>query len=141
MKLTILTMAFALMALLPQAFAMDDHGHDHSKAMDEKAATAVVFYSVNCASCKILEPRMMEAMQAINKDNLNVVKLDFSSKETIEASKTLAAEKGVESTLQSYGAKTGFVVLLDKEGNEIDKLKVDDNTADIAAKLARAIVS
>lgn len=139
MKLSLLAMVFAFMAFLPQAFAMEDQNAEN--ATHEKTATAVIFYADNCGACKILEPKMTEAMKAINMNKINIVKLDFSSKAAIEASKTLAAEQNVNDTLQQYGAKTGFVVLLDKEGNEIDKLKVDDNTGDIAAKLARAIVS
>jgi len=84
---------------------------------------------------------MMKAMQAVNTDKVDVVKFDFSSKDTIAATKILATEKGVDAVLQSYGVKTGFVVLLDKNGQEVDKLKVDDNAADIAAKITKAIVN
>ena len=71
------------------------------KKMEEKPAMeatmktpvqAVVFYSDTCGSCKILEPKMEAAMQAVNMDKINVVKFDFSNKETIEATKMLAAE-------------------------------------------------
>ncbi len=83
---------------------------------------------------------MKAAMKAINTDMIDVVMLDFSNKETIEATKALAKEKGVDETLQSYGAKTGFVVLLDAEGNEVGKLMNDDTTAEIASKVASAIL-
>lgn len=136
---TILTFALAIMAFAPTVFAME-HGHSHDKMEEAAPVTAVVFYAVNCGSCKILEPRMMEAMKAINTNKINVVKFDFSSKETIAATKTLATEKGVDAVLQQYGAKTGFVVLLDKDGNEVNKLKVDDDASDIAAKVVKAIV-
>ena len=133
---TLLTLAVTIMAFIPTVFAMDKN-----KTMNEQnAVKAVVFYAANCGSCKILEPRMEEALQAINKDKVEVVKFDFSSKETIEATKALANEKNVNDILQQYGAKTGFVVLLDKEGKEVSKLKVDDNSADIASKIVKAIV-
>lgn len=133
---TLLTLAVAIMAFVPTAFAMDKN-----ETMKEQVAVkAVVFYATNCGSCKILEPRMEEAMAAINANKIDVVKFDFSSKETIEATKALANEKNVNDTLQQYGAKTGFVVLLDQDGNEVNKLKVDDSSADIAAKIVKAIV-
>ena len=140
MKTALLTMAIALMAFIPQGFAMDG---TMNKEMAEKSATpvtAIAFHSDNCGSCKILGPRMKEAMKAVNTDKVNVIKFDFTNKETIAATKTLASEKGVDNVLQQYGAKTGFVILLDKDGNEVDKLKVDDNTADIATKIVKAIV-
>ena len=135
---TLLTMAFALLAFIPQTFAMD--GAMHKDAMEAPKAKAVMFYSDSCGSCKILDPKMTEAMSAINTDMIDVVKFDFSSKDTIEATKALATEKGVDSVLQSYGAKTGFVVLLDSEGNEVGTLKKDHSAAEIAAKVAEAII-
>ncbi len=134
---TLLTLAFAVLAFIPQTFAMDNH------EMAEKAdpaVKAVVFYAVNCGSCKILEPRIEEAMKAINMNTVDVIKFDFSNKEAIESTKQLAASKNVEAVLNQYGAKTGFVVLIDQNGNEINKLKVDDDTAEIASKIVKAVV-
>lgn len=144
MKSTLLTMAFALIAFIPQTFApahaMDDKMPKDAMVVEAPSATAVIFYSDSCGSCKILEPRMAVAMEAINMNKIDVVKFDFSNKATIEATKTLAAEKNVSSVLQTYGAKTGFVVLLDNTGKEVGKLKVDHTTSDIASELAKAIV-
>ncbi len=140
MKLTILTLALVVLAGIPQiAKAMDTHAQ--SGEMSKPVVTAVAFHSDNCGSCKILGPKMMKAMGAINKDKISVVKFNFTDKETIAATKTLAASKGVNDVLQQYGAKTGFVVLLNAEGEEVDKLTVNDSTADIAAKMAKAIAS
>lgn len=139
MMKTLLTLAFALLVFVPQTFAMD-HGKDKMK-MEGHKAKAVVFYSDSCGACKILDPKMKEAMQAINTNMIDVVMFDFSSKDTIEATKTLAKEKGVESTLQAYGAKTGFVVLLNHKGEEVGKLTIEDTTAEIAGKVASAILA
>ena len=137
MKTTLLTMAFALLAFIPQVFAMDGT----VEATKEAPIKAVVFYSDSCGSCKILEPNMMKAMGAINTDKIDVVKFDFSNKDKIAATRTLAADKGVEATLQQYGAKTGFVILLNDKGEEVGKLKVDDDAAAIAAKVTAAIIA
>ena len=134
MKSLLAIMALALMAVMPAAFA-DDHAMMDKMEKEAAKVNAVVFYSDTCGSCKILEPKMIEAMGVINMDRVNVVKLDFSNSDTIEKSKMMAAENGVNSTLQSYGAKTGFVVLVDDAGNEIDKLTKADSAEDIAAKV------
>jgi thiol-disulfide isomerase/thioredoxin len=140
MKTSLLTLAFAFMAFIPTVFAMDGAMHKDKAMAKNTVVTAVAFHSDNCGSCKILGPRMKEAMQVINTDKVDVVKFDFTNKNTIAAAKALAKEKGINTVLQKYGAKTGFVVLLNAKGEEVAKLKVDDNTADIAAKLAKAIV-
>lgn len=138
MKLSLLTLAFAVLAFLPQSFAMDDKAHAMSDTSNVKA---VIFYSENCGSCKILDPRMKKALNAINKDKIDIVKFDFSSADTIAATKVSAAKLGLNDTLQKYGAKTGFAVLLDANGQEITKFKVDHDTADIASEMAKAIAS
>lgn len=137
MKLSLLTLAFAVLTFLPQSFAMDGK----TDTMTKTAVTAVAFHSDNCGSCKVLGPKMKEAMNAINQDKVDVVKFDFTNKNTIEATKILAANKNLNDILQQYGAKTGFVVLLNAEGKEVDKLKVGHDTPEIAAKLAKVIAS
>ena len=137
MKLTIFILAFAILAIIPQAFAMDDT----TKIMAEPTLKAIAFHSDSCGSCKILGPKMKDAMGAINQDRIDVVKFDFTNKETIAKTKELANSKGVNNILQQFGAKTGFVVIVNKDGNVVDKLKVNDSTAEIAAKLAKAIAS
>lgn len=141
MKFTILALAFAVLAGIPSlASAMEKEMHADAM-MAKPAVTAVVFYSDTCGSCKILEPRMASALEALNKDKIDVVKFDFSSEASTTATNSLAAEKNVTGLLNEYGKKTGFVVLLDSEGNEFDKLKVDNDTGEIAAKLAKAIAT
>ena len=140
-----MAVAIAIFAIAPNASA--EH---HEEKMEEKPAMeatmktpvqAVVFYSDTCGSCKILEPKMEAAMQAVNMDKINVVKFDFSNKETIEATKMLAAENNVSATLNEYGAKTGFVVLLDANGQEVAKLKKDHTEQEIAGELTSAILA
>ncbi|NCO03360.1 MAG: hypothetical protein GW903_04140 [Alphaproteobacteria bacterium] len=144
---SLLTLAFAVLAFMPKAHAMDDM--DTKKMMDEKPAMtaeapkvkAVVFYSDSCSACKVLGPKMEQAMQAINMDKIAVVKLDFSSKETIEATKVLATDEELGGLLQKFGAKTGFVTLVGSDGQIIDTIGKDDTESQIAAKLVTAIVN
>ena len=146
MKSILTILALAIFAIIPAALA-DNHsthkdmGKNDAKEIISPQVNAVIFYSDTCGSCKILEPKMMDAMAVINTDRINVVKLDFSNEATIEASKIRAKENNVGTTLQAYGVKTGFVVLVDNEGNEIGKISVDDSAEDIATKLTTAALS
>lgn len=141
---SLLTLAFALLAFIPTSQAMEEHGMmKKDEMMAEKmapAVKAVVFYSDSCGACKVLEPKMMKAMKAINMDNIDIVKLDFSNKETIDATKALAHDKKVDHILQKFGAKTGFVTLLNSDGEIVEKLGANDSVEDIAVKLAKSIV-
>ena len=137
MKLSLIALALFVMAALPQAFAADE------KEMMHKDATikAVVFHSDNCGSCKILAPRVEEAMNAVNTDKIDVVKFDFTTNESGAEAAALAKSKNVESVLQQFGSKTGFISIVNGQGEIVDKLTKNDTAEDIAAKLAKAIVS
>jgi len=147
MKFPLIMAAFALLAALPltaKAFDNDKvpmlkDADAMAEVVEAPAIKAVIFYSDTCGSCKILDPRMKEAMNAINKDEVEVVKFDFSNKDAIEATKTLAAKSKVENILQEYGAKTGFVVLVNSQGEIVEKLTKADEIVDIAVKVAKSI--
>ena len=100
---------------------------------------AVAFHSDNCGSCKILGPRMQQAMSIINSKRVQVVKFDFTNKQSTAETQELAAEKNVSHVLEKHGAKSGFVIILNDQGEEVDIVKVDHDTGDIASKLAVAI--
>ncbi len=134
MKFSLFFAAFALLIAFPlNAQALENETTPVIKV--------VAFHSDSCGSCKILGPRIAEAKQIINQDKITMIKFDFTNKESIKKTKTLATEKGVDNILQKYGAKTGFVVLVNEKSEVVDMLKVDHNTADIAAKLATAIAN
>lgn len=140
MKLSLLTLALAILSFLPQSFAMEESMK--SEMMHEKSPLkAVMFFSENCGSCKILDPRMKEAMAVINEDKLDVVKFDFTNEETKQATQTLAASKGLDAILSEHGPKTGFIALVNSNGEVVDKLTKTDETPEIAAKLAKAIAT
>ena len=132
MKLPILMLAFMALVGLPQM----------AKAMDETATVkAVAFHSDNCGSCKILGPKVDAAIKQIDSDKVQKITFNFTDKTTIAETKALAMKEGVSDVLNKYGAKSGFVVLLDQNGQEVDKLKASDSTEDIASKITKAIAS
>lgn len=98
-------------------------------------AKAVVFFSEQCGSCKIIDPLMQEALTKIDGDKIDVVKFDFTDAQAIQKTKALAADKDVRYLLTEYGAKTGFIVLLDKDGKMTDKITKTDDLESIVNKL------
>lgn len=137
--LSLLTLAFITIAGLPNTVkAMDDHKMA-TPTVETSVIKAVAFHSDTCGSCKILGPKMKEALGVINKDRLDVVKFNFTDKDTIAKTRELAASKDVEAILQKFGAKTGFVALVNGKGEVVDKLNARDSVSEIAVKLAKAI--
>lgn len=101
----------------------------------------VAFHSDNCGSCKILAPKMKQAMSAVNKSRIEKVKFDLTNEETKAESLARAKAKGLEDIYNSYAPKTGMVLILDKDGKEAVKITKEDSAEDIAHKLASAIVN
>lgn len=151
MKFTLLTAAFALFLTAPaQAETFETTTppkmvmateHTMEEKIEAPAIKAVAFHSDSCGSCKIIGPRMMEAITIINPAKLSMVKFDFTNKQSIAATKELAKKANVDNILQKYGAKTGFVVLVNNAGDVVDTIKVDHDTSEIASKLAMAIAN
>lgn len=129
MKLTILTLAFVLLAVLPQAMATEEA---------KSSVKAVMFFSENCGSCKILDPKFKAAMGVVNQDKIKFVKLDFTDNTTSQAALESAKEHNVENIVQQFGSKTGFISIVNNEGEIVGKITKSDSEADIAAKLTKA---
>ncbi|MEM6781934.1 MAG: thioredoxin domain-containing protein, partial [Pseudomonadota bacterium] len=127
--------SFSLFAFVaPQA-----HADNHAQAAETTKPTIIAFHSDTCGKCKILGPKMTEAMSLLNDEKFNTVKFDYTNRDTIASSQTLAAEKGLTEIQKSYGAKTGFGVIVDGNGVEIAKISADDSVEAIAMKLIQAI--
>lgn len=130
MKLLGILMAFMMVLPFGYSHAMSDN----TDATNTKA-TAVIFYADSCGACKLIEPRMKEALTQIDQDALNVVTFDFSNRDAIAQTRQVAKDQNVNDVLMEYGARTGFIVLVDKTGNIVDKINVNDNVDAIVEKL------
>lgn len=134
---SILVMAFALFGTIATASAMDETSTD---TMSSKP-TIAVFYADWCGSCKILEPKMEEAMKQMdNADALNIVKFDLTNAETKAASVTMAAENDLTDLYNARAPKTGFAVLVNNDENPVTLTKAD-SVEDIKAKLETFIAA
>lgn len=130
--LTLATMAFIGVLGMPSGASADEMAKD-AMMMDKAKPTVVAFHSDNCGKCKILAPKLMGAVNEAG-DSVNFVKFDYTNRETIGSSKILAAEKGLSDLQKKYGAKTGFAVIVDGEGNET-KINSSDSQEEILALL------
>ena len=152
MKFTILMAVMAFFISMPaQANDFDEtimpklknaHGDvmvDDQEMMKMVPIRAVAFHSDNCGSCKILGPRLMEVSKAIDTDKFEIIKFDMTNKKSFAETKQLAMEKNVDNILEKYGKKTGFIVLVNDQGEQVDILKVDHDVDEMTAKIKLAI--
>lgn len=149
MKFTLLAAAFAFFLSAPaQADKFTTTAppkltmakeHVIEKKIDVPAIRAVAFHSDSCGSCKIIGPRMMEALAIINPAKVSIVKFDLTNEQSISETRKLAEKANVANILEQYGTKTGFVVLVNSAGEVVDTIKVDHDAAEMASKIAMAI--
>ena len=155
MKKLLSILAVAAIAIAPQiitnAHAMEKEAMMEKKMEAPKAettTTAVAFHADWCGGCKILAPKMEEVMNGLDdetKAKFSFVKFDFTDDATKAASKTLAAENGVESVFPMGEGKppTGAIKLVDNATGAVlakihYKMSVEEITGIIKGVTSRA---
>ncbi len=143
---SIMILAFTIMALAMPIHAQEiiegePTGQKSQKEEDGKF-TIVLFYADWCPSCKILLPRLNDAISDLeNKDIIRIVKFDFSNDLTQVESAGLAGEHGLSDIYNEYSPGTGFAILVDQdiEIYEQKRLTVNDSTIQITEKIKKFI--
>jgi thiol-disulfide isomerase/thioredoxin len=121
-------MAFAVFGFMAPVSAMEP-------MTENDKPTVAVFYADWCGSCKVLEPKMMEAIgQLESKDALNIVKFDLTDDKTKVESLKLADKNGLGVLYNKNAPKTGFAALV-KDGQEAVRITKTDSVEVIKAKL------
>jgi thiol-disulfide isomerase/thioredoxin len=123
-------MAFALVSLITApASAMD------SKAQAQKPML-VKFTAEWCGSCKILDPKLEQALSNADINNgLEVVVFDFTNNDTKAAAASLAGEKGLSDIFQKHEPKTGFSLMVDQNMMEQGRFTKENSVEEIEAAL------
>ena len=125
--------AFSFLALLV-TLGLPVQSHAEEMAAKPKL---VAFHSDNCGSCKVLGPKLMEALNDTSAE-VEFVKFDYTDRTTIEKSKMLASEKGLTDLQKKHGAKTGFALLVSSDGSVAKKFTRGSDESDILAALNAA---
>ena len=129
-------MAFAVFAFVAPATAMKAMDHDTAKP------TVAIFYADWCGSCKVMEPKMNEAISQLNEQSaLTVVKFDLTNEETKTKAASMAAEHGLTDLYNAKAPKTGFAILVNESGNNPMTITKADSVEVIKAKLETYIAT
>ncbi|MBX2834922.1 MAG: thioredoxin family protein [Micavibrio sp.] len=133
MKKLLSLLAIAVLAIMPQAYAGD---------MEKEATsntTVVAYHADWCGGCKILGPKMKEAMSKLSpeiKEKLAVVKFDFTDESTTEKSRALAEEKKLTAIFPKDKQATGQLKIIDNEsGAVLAKINYKQSTEEIVGTL------
>ncbi len=125
MKKVISTLIVAMSFLLVTNVAVaqcDDHTdskHAKSSCNDETAKIAAIkFHADYCGSCKKLEPKISELKTNLKDQGVVFVRFDFTDDASKSKTKTLAANEGLESVLNSNKG-TGYIVLYDLKAKKV----------------------
>ena len=139
--------AFLMSALVVMALAvpvMAEMAKNEAGAMPpleaKSPATLAIFYADWCSKCKILDPKMKDAMASLSKDDkskLKVVMFDLSDEAKKAESAALAGRHGLTDLFQYYAPKTGFAVLYREEVDLAaqEKLMSDDTVEGLQEKI------
>lgn len=107
--------------------------------VEEPRLVAALFRSNWCGPCKILEPRYERVMQAYDTARVEQVRFD-SSFGRHGALAQRASEEGIHAVYETARNATGFVLLIDRDTQDIlARITVDYSEADIAGALEYAL--
>ena len=134
-------LSLALMAVIG-AFAYPTGAKADEMVKDTMTAKPkiVAFHADNCGACKALAPKLESAMTQLE-DSVEFVKFDYTSKETIKASKALASEKGLAELQKEHGAKTGYALLVKADGTVAEKFTRKSDVTDIVSAAQKATMT
>ncbi|MEM6812574.1 MAG: hypothetical protein AAF549_08935 [Pseudomonadota bacterium] len=141
MKILISLALFMLckFSFVTASYAQDNFGSDVTEEnIQSPNIRVIMFYSQNCPICEILRPKFYEALAAINQDSLDIIIFDFTTNESLENTKNFAEEEQLQDILRQFGTKTGFITIINKEGEIIERITQNDDVVEITEKLLAA---
>lgn len=122
---------FLLGALFTLSFPAISHAKDD--------IVSVLFYADWCGSCKILDPKVEEARESDAAKDIKFVVFDMTDRNSIKNSQQIAEDQNLKPLLQKYGAATGFMVIYNRDKDEIiDVLGSGASPEEIISKFEKA---
>ena len=116
-RITNRTLALALAALVSLLLA----GHALAGSMTARPAVVKV-HADWCGTCTRLNP-VWDRIEAAYGDRAEVVLLDVTDKDRVEASRARAESLGLGEFFDAYKSKTGVIAVIDAKGETIAVLK------------------
>jgi len=128
------------LCLICGVFAAGAAAHAGEKSSDAAPTTyAVLFYADWCNSCKVLDPKIKEARNAISDKPILFLKLDMTDEETKKQAAMLANVMGLEDYYKKNEGKTGFMLLIDSQDKQlVNSISRNDSVEEIEAKFSKA---
>jgi len=83
--------------------------------------TVVKFHKDTCGTCKKMDAYLPEVEQALSKKPVNFTTFDFTSEDAKSQTAAMAKAKGLDKALEAHSG-SGFLVVIDKDGNPVKKL-------------------
>ncbi|MEM0967338.1 MAG: thioredoxin domain-containing protein [Verrucomicrobiota bacterium] len=106
------------------------------------AAIGALFYAESCGSCKVLDPKIVSAKEAMAEAPVLFVTFDHSTEATQNQAALLADQLGLKEVYESQKKASGFFLLIDPESGEILKTITKSATVEeIKSDLQGAIQS
>lgn len=134
--LSIITIAFGIFAAGAALHAKEEVGEVKAEAY------AVLFYADWCGSCKAMDPKLKEARASLVDEPILFVTFDMTNEETKKQSAMLASAIDLEEHFGKNDGKTGFLLVIDPEGNEVvETITKEDSAEAIRSKLTQATKS
>ncbi len=98
-----------------------------------KQPTAIYYHADWCPNCQALSPKFEQA--SVDIDGLNILVMDYTNMETTGKSQLKALELGLFEQIAN-NRHTGFVLMLNRQGEEVGRLYRTSSTDDIRKELS-----
>lgn len=108
----------------------------------EPELVGLYFHASWCSSCKVIDPKIEEASEALKKLPFLLVTFDVSNKVTQHQAGMTAAAMGYGEIYKETGLKTGFIILVDPDTKaEVGRITKSDDVASITKTIESLVES
>ena len=123
-----------------EACDADAHKAAATAPIESTLVLVVKFHADWCGACQMLSGPLESLQGDFAGQPVDFVRFDLSNEATTAASRPRAARLGLSEIFESYGTKTGFVLVIDAETNRIvGEIRANQDFATMSDLLARSL--